>query len=284
MRSNWRSNRLTFLFVMVALCGCMIVTSIVGTLAPAESVLATPLTFITGAVNSVSQDGGQLFDDLTEIRDLRERNHELERQLARLQAEAVALREIENDYNRLAALLDYDAPSRNQDTIAADVIANYDATGSLNTIIVNRGSRDGVERGMAVVTQAGLVGRITEVFATASRVLLVTDPSSSISARLQSTRAVGSVRGLLTGGLRIEFIPLEDEVQVGDLVVTSGLGGNLPSDIPIGQVTSRRQFENELNQEAEIRSFIDFDRLEIVMIVTSFEPVDVTEFDDDEES
>jgi rod shape-determining protein MreC len=109
--------------------------------------------------------------------------------------------------------------------------------------------------------------------------LLVTDPSSAISGRLQTTRAEGSVIGQLTGNLRMTYIPLDAQVQEGDLVITSGLGGNLPPNIVIGQVTSKRQFEFELFQEAEVRSLIDFNTLEIVLVVTSFQPVDLSVFE-----
>lgn len=74
-----------------------------------------------------------------------------------------------------------------------------------------------------------MVGRIIDVTALASRVLLITDPSSSISARLQTSRAQGSVQGRLTGNLRMIMIPLEATVEVGDIVLTSGLGGQLPT-------------------------------------------------------
>ena len=74
------------------------------------------------------------------------------------------------------------------------------------------------------------------------------------------------------------FIVLDEEILQGDLVITSGLGGNFPPDIVVGQVTSVRQFEFELFQEAEVRSLIDFDSLEQVLVVTSFQPIDLSVF------
>jgi rod shape-determining protein MreC len=78
------------------------------------------------------------------------------------------------------------------------------------------------------------------------------------------------------------MIPQEAEVRVGDLVFTSGLGGNFPPDIPIGQITSKHQFEFELNQEAEVHSLVDFDTLEFVLVITSFQPIDLSAFEDEE--
>jgi rod shape-determining protein MreC len=132
---------------------------------------------------------------------------------------------------------------------------------------------------MPVVTQQGLVGRIIDVTANASRVLLITDSSSAISGRLQTTRAEGSVVGQPAGDLLMVFIPLDAQVPEGDLVITSGLGGNLPSDIVIGQVTNVQQREFDLTQQATVRSLINFDTLEIVLVITSFQPVDLSVFE-----
>lgn len=281
MRRNWRTNRIVFFFISLFLCSGLILTSVAGIIAPVEGIAATPLNFLAGIFNDLTRGAGGLFSDLAEIQDLRARNAELEEALAQFQAELVELREIASDYQRLSDLLDYTSSVQNQETIAAEVI-NYDQNSLLRTIAINRGTRDGITRGMPVVTHQGLVGRVINVTANASRVLLVTDPSSHVSARLQTTRDQGSVQGQLTGNLRMVMIPQEAEVRVGDLVFTSGLGGNFPSDIPIGQITSKHQFEFELNQEAEVHSLVDFDTLEFVLVITSFQPIDLSAFEDEE--
>jgi rod shape-determining protein MreC len=271
-----------FLFFSIFLCSLLILTSAAGILGPFEGIAATPLNFLAGIFNDITQGTGNLFDDLTEIQSLRARNAELEEALAQLQAEVVELREIGSDYQRLSDLLDYTSSVQNQETVAAEVV-NYDQNGILRTIAINRGTRDGISQGMPVISGQGfLVGRIINVTANASRVLLVTDTSSYVSARLQTTRALGSVQGQLTGNLRMMMIPQEAAVQVGDVVETSGLGGNFPPDIVIGQITSKRQFEFELNQEAEVRSLVDFGTLEFVLVVTSFQPIDLSAFEDEE--
>lgn len=282
MRSNWRANRILFLLVSLFACSLLILASLAGSLAPIEGLASTPLNLVTGLFYDLTQGTSNLATDLAEIQRLRERNAELEEALALFQAELVELREIASDYERLADLLAYDSAALNQETIAAEVIG-YDPNSLRRTIVINRGVRDGLARGMPVVTNQGLVGRIIDVFANSSRVLLVTDPDSAVSARLQTTRAQGSVVGLLTGNLRMIMIPLDAEVQEGDIVLTSGLGGNFPADIAIGQVESVRQFEFELNQTAEVRSLVDFDTLEFVLVVTSFQPVDLSAFEEEED-
>lgn len=264
-------------------CSLLIVLSAAGSLSTVEGVAAVPLNFLSGIFNTLSLGASNVVTDISEIQDLRDRNAELEEALAQLQPEIVQLREINSDYQRLASLLDYSSAALNQQTVAAEVIS-YDQNSLLRTIVVNRGVRDGIARGMPVVTGNGLIGRVLDVFATTSRILLITDPTSSVSARLQTTRAQGSIVGLLSGNLRMDLIPLEAEVQVGDIVITSGLGGNFPPDLTIGQVESVRQFEFELNQTAEVRSLVDFDTLEFVLIITNFQPVDISAFDTEGEN
>lgn len=276
---NWRSNRLWFLTVCVVAAVVLIVTSQSGLLSPVEDITSAPLTFITGVFNRISLFFTGSIDDLADIETLRRRNADLEEALAQFQSELVELREIASDYRRLAELLDYTSTTQNQDFVTANVIAGADPNSLLRTIVIDRGARDGIAISMPVVTRQGLVGRVIDVTANASRVLLLTDPSSAVSGRLQTTRAEGSVIGELSGDLRMTFIPLDASVQQGDLVITSGLGGNLPPDIVIGQVTSVKQFEFELYQEAVVRSLNNFDTLEIVLIITSFQPVDLSIFE-----
>jgi len=282
LRQRWRSNPIALLLMSLILCSGLIVVSAIGFSAPAEGAAATPLNAITRIFNQIGLSANDLVTELSELQTLRERNAELEEQLIRLQVELIQLREVNSDYQRLSELLDYTTGFEDQEFVTADVIG-LDQESALRSLIINRGTRDGIDVGMPVVTDLGMVGRILNVSANASQVQLITDQNSAISGRLQTTRVEGSVVGLLAGNLRMTFIPLGADIVEGDLVVTSGLGGNLPPDIVLGQVTSIRQFEFELFQEAEIRSLIDLDTLEAVLIITSFQPVDLSVFDQADE-
>lgn len=278
MRQGWRSNRLILFLVSMFLCSGLIFSSQSGVLAPLESVIAAPLNLISEVLTRVALAFSSDIRDIAELNTLRQRNADLETALANLLSELPELREIASDYQRLSELLGYVRANEDQETVTAEVIG-IDTTGFLRTIIVNRGTRDGIAIGMPVVSGNNLVGRVTQVTANAAQVLLINDQSSAVSARLQTTRRQGSVIGLPGGGLRMTFIPLGSEIIPGDLVITSGLGGNFPPDLIIGQITSVRQFEFELYQEVEMRSFVNFDTLEFVLIITNFQPVDISEFE-----
>lgn len=279
-RGSGRStpNRLTLFVVSVVFCGVLIGVSASGVLGPIEGLVATPLNWLSSAFTrlGVAINGG--FEDVQGYEELQEYVGELEVAFAQVQTEVVGLREIASDYERLARLVDYAGTRSNEEVLAADVISR-ETVSSLRTILINRGSRDNVRKWMPVVTENGLVGRVIGVQANAARVLLVNSEASFISGRLQLSRVEGTVNGRPGGTMRMSMLEQNAQITVGDLVLTSGLGGNLPPDHVIGQVTSIRQFESSVEQTAEIRSLIDFDRLEIVLVITSFEPVDLSIFE-----
>ena len=278
MRPNGRPSRFLFLALMLGICGGLMLLAVAGVLTPAESIAAAPLHGVSGALNRLSLTLNRAFEELNSLGQLRQRIARLEEQLASRQIEIIQLREAASDYDRLVGLLSYTTALENQEFLTADVIA-FDPSGIARSMIINRGTRDGVAVGMPVVTDLGLVGRIVRVSANAAQVQLIHDENSSVSARLQTTRAEGSIIGQASGVLRMTFIDLAENITQGDLVITSGLGGNFPPDLVVGQVTSIRQFEFELFQEAEVRSLINFDILEFVLVITSFQPIDISVFD-----
>ena len=283
MRPFGRPGRLLSLLLMLLLCGGLMTLSLAGALAPVEDVAAAPLTGLAGLLNRMSLGVSGALESLQDWGQAQARIAELEEQLARRQVELIRLREAASDYERLVSLLGYISALEEQEFLTADVIA-VEQTGIARHIIINRGTRDGLAIGMPVTTDLGLVGRIIDVGANAAQVQLINDENSSVSTRLQTTRAHGSIVGQASGALRLTMVDLDEEIRQGDLVITSGLGGNFPADIVVGQVTSVRQFEFELFQEAEVRSLIDFEALEFVLVVTSFKPIDLSAFEDEDES
>jgi rod shape-determining protein MreC len=158
--------------------------------------------------------------------------------------------------------------------VAVSVIGS-DPSPFAKYVIINRGSDDGLRRGMPVVTAQGLVGRITAITANAGRVQLITDPASSVNVSLEGSGAQAVLNGSLTGELTLDMIPQSAEVQVGELVLTSGLGGNYPPDLLVGQVTSVRSKETDLFQSAAVQPIVDFSRLEILLVIVNFQPIDI---------
>ncbi|GAB5490334.1 MAG: hypothetical protein Phog2KO_05490 [Phototrophicaceae bacterium] len=285
MRRNWFTSRLALLGLLILICIGIISLSVLGITRPIENILATPLSWVTNIFSDTSDAiiglGG---DEAQTLAELETRNAELERQLAQLQGELIALREINADYDRLTELLDYVDSTDNIEFITADVIGTGQY-GFINSIIINKGTRDGLVIGMPVTTDLGLVGRIWRLTANTAQIQLITDRNSFVSVRLQNSRAEGTVQGegLQTGSVELLFVPLDIDIVAGELVYTSGLGANFPADIPVGQVVSVSNVESELTQDAQISSLIDFTTLEQVLVITNFEPADLSVFDEVEQ-
>ena len=217
-------------------------------------------------------------DFLTAPRDvasLRQRNQELEAEVSRLQAQIIDLQQQNAEIQLLSALLDFTRSNPSSDYMAANVIGR-DPSPFLHYIIINRGSDDDVRRGMPVVTSQGLVGRIEAVTANAARVQLITDPGTSINIRLQNAQADAMVVGSITGDVSLDMIPQDAKVESGDLALTSGLGGDYPANILIGQVISVRSRSFDLFQTASLQPIVDFSKLEIVLVIRNFRPVDIS--------
>lgn len=267
-------NRLILFGIAMFVCICLIAVSIAGVLAPAESALSIPLSLAQEGISNVTRGITDLFNNIAELQGLRERTAELERQLVSQNEELVTLRERVADYQRLADLLNYIQQRPTDESGLAASVIGFDTTGLLRTIRINRGTRDGVTVDMPVLSNLGLVGRVYEVGANTALVQLITDVNSFVYVRLQTSRAPGVVNGTASGGLLMQLVPLEDEIQQGDTVVTSGIGGKFPRGLLVGQVTNQRFSDNQLFKEAQVRSLVDFNRLEIVYVITAFEPAE----------
>ena len=217
-------------------------------------------------------------DFLTAPRDiasLRQRNAELEADVSRLQAQVIQLQQEVGETQILAALVDFSRANPENVYKAAAVIGR-DPSPFLHFVIINRGSNDGVLRGMPVVTDQGLVGRVDAVIADAARVQLITDAASNVNIRLQNAETDASLVGSVTGDITLDLIPQDVTIEVGDLVLTSGLGGGYPPDLIVGQVVNIRSRDFDLFQQATVQPVVDFNGLEFVLVIVNFKPVDTT--------
>lgn len=206
---------------------------------------------------------------------LNQRIAQLEAENARLQSQNIELQQKNAELEVLSALLDFARAHPDPQYLSATVIGR-DPNPFMRYVHINRGSDDGLRRGMPVVSQQGLVGRISEVIANAATVQLITDPGISINIRLQGSGAEAVLGGSITGEVELELIPQDATVETGDLVLTSGLGGNYPPNILIGQITGVRKRPFDLYQTASVQPVVDFSHLNIVLVVTNFRPIDVS--------
>lgn len=201
----------------------------------------------------------------TEIGLLRVDNARLRQQVDGMRAEMSRLREQALATQRLERLLQLRGqfPYR---TAAARVIGR-DPTAWFNTLVVDRGARDGISRNAPVATTEGLVGRVIEVTATTARVLLIADSRSAVGVLIQGSREAGVAEGRGGMTLHLRYLSRSAPVRVGDVAVTSGLGGIFPRGLIVGRIVKLMKEESGLLQEAEVAAAAPLDRVEEVLIL-----------------
>lgn len=262
--------------LLVVLTFAGLVLHRVGLLDPVEDAFLQALTPLQKGMSSVASWFGDLTRTGRDLETLRQRNEELEAENARLLLENVRLREVQAEVELLRSLLGFAQANPAFDSQGAHVIGRVigqDPSNLVRYITLDVGQHAGIERNMPVVTDRGLVGRVSVAGDDWCKVLLITDPSSSVNALAQSTRASGLVEGQVDGSLTMQRIPQSDTVSVGDTVFTSGLGGTFPRQILIGQITEVQRKDYDLYQSAVVEPTVDFAHLETVLVVTDFQPV-----------
>lgn len=226
-------------------------------------VTASPMQMAaTGAYRLVAG----VFDDYLFIVGANRENRNLKAKITELTAENIRLREEVSLDARLKETLGYknDAPFK---SVEASVIAfNFDKW--TRTVMLNKGALDGIKADMPVLTNEGVVGRITESHGHTSRVLLSQDLRSDIDVVLQRTRIKGVAEGNGTNGLILKYIRQADDVQVGDQVITSGLSGVFPKWISVGEVTKIEKGRDSFFMSVEVRPRVDIRKTEEVLVVT----------------
>lgn len=210
-----------------------------------------------------------------DVATLRNRNAELESELARLQTQVIELQQQVTETQILSALVDF-SRANPENTYKAAAVIGRDPSPFLHYIIINRGSNDGIRRGMPVVTNQGLIGRVDAVISNGARVMLITDPASQVNVRLQNSKIEAMLSGSVTGNLSLAMVSQDVTIESGDVVLTSGLGGGYPPDLLVGQVLNVRKRDYELFQQASVQPVVDFTQLQIVLVITNFRPVDIS--------
>ena len=262
-----------FVFLLLALG--LIGLALGGYLTPVSRILLNPIISAQTWIAKRYQAVQSLITQPEDVTTLRQQNSALEAENSRLQVQIVELQQQVIEAQLLSTLVDYERRHVENLYIAASVIAR-DVSPFMHYVIIDRGSDDGLRKGMPVITQQGLVGSIAAVTAGAARVQLINDPGSSINVILQQSDVEAVLNGQITGEIELNMISQNATVQPGDLVMTSGIGGNYPANIVIGQVVTIRNEASSLFQTASVQPAVDFSQLEIVLIITNFQSIDIS--------
>jgi rod shape-determining protein MreC len=168
-------------------------------------------------------------------------------------------RELQSQNAALRDLLKF-KPDPRASYVTAPVIADT-SSGYVRSLIVLAGQNDGVVKGQAAITGAGLVGRVLEVGRRASRILLLTDISARVPVVIERTRDQAVLAGNNSDNPELQYLPRDVDIKVGDRIVTSGVGGNFPVGLPVGEVT--RVAEGHIL----VQLYAQLDRMEYLRLV-----------------
>lgn len=216
-------------------------------------------------VQNISTSADQFIRQYIWLRQVRSENERLREKLARLQQQVTDYHEAYIENLRLRRLLDFKNTIQ-AETIAARVVLHA-PTGWFETLIVDKGSNDGVASDMALVNDEGVVGRVLSVSDRYSQVLLITDPESAVDALIQRNRVRGILKGRDLNGCTLHYIRSNLDVQTGDLVVTSGKDGIFPKGLRLGIVQNVSQDPVNLFLGIEVKPLVRLNTLEEVLIL-----------------
>jgi rod shape-determining protein MreC len=220
---------------------------------------------VSGAGARVNNGVANIWYDYLDLVGVRKENKQLRENIKILNSRIIESRETVLANERLKKLLDL-KNSLQVPSLAASVIGE-DGTPWFKTIMIDRGEADGLREGMPVIAANGVVGQLVKVAARSSRVLLITDHASGVAGIVQRSRARGVVKGKGGGRCSLDFSLSEEDVKVGDTVVTSGIGMIFPKGLSIGEVTMVKKGEYGIFQSVDVRPTVNLERLEEVLVL-----------------
>ena len=202
--------------------------------------------------------------------DVRRENERLKQEMDSLRRENSQYKELLTAHERLRSLLQFrevvDKP-----VVAAQVIG-MDPTGWFKSVIIDKGKNAGLKWDMPVVNASGVVGRIVSVSNNYAKVLLIIDQNSALDCLTQRSRDRGMVKGTSGQLCKMDYVAKSSNVAVGDLVITSGIGGVFPKGLPVGKISNVKEGEGKLFQEIEVIPSVDFSKLEEVLVIQITDP------------
>lgn len=233
----------------------LIERSVLQLIAPLQTLTQKP----SGQLTKLRRHYGELLVAKEQLESYRQELETLRRKLS-------DYAEMELRYRRLKKLLSFKEAS-DYETVAAQVVGR-DATNWSKTIIINRGGSEGLTRDMPVITHAGVVGRIIETAPNASKVLLISDYRSAVDGLVQRSRAPAVFVAKGNGLGELKYLPAHADVRVGDVFISSGLGGGFPKGLVVGDVIRVEEERKGLFKIAEVKPRADLSSLEEVLVIT----------------
>ena len=244
---------------------------------PLQNLSLTAAAPLESAIRDLADPASDFLQGVFDRGDIVRENERLRQELERLKTEMAAGEDARRRVLELEEALGFKQSRPEDQLVAADVIAQ-DPSGLKRALAINRGSKDGLDEGMVVLSRDGsLVGTVSLVHDDFAWLRLISDPNSAVNVAVlpqgeESAAARGIALGDLRSGVNLEMLPTEAEIKQGDLVTTSGLGGNYPRALLLGTVKTVEEKPQAPSKRAVLEPSAELSALETVFIVTSFKP------------
>jgi len=234
-----------------------------------ESIGLNLFSPINRGISLVADNTKNYLRTVAEFKVVKKENKELKEKIEMAYQENTVLKEKLIAYDRLKKLLEL-KESFSYEMILSVVISREPGNW-FNSIIIDKGIADGVEKNMAVATYRGLVGRVVSVDSHTAKILLILDQRSAVGSMIQRSRDIGVVKGSESNYCYMEYLSHDADLKINDVVITSGLGSIFPKGIVIGKIAGIKKESHDLFQTVIIRPEVDFTKLEEVFVVKKSE-------------
>lgn len=238
-----------------------------GWLAPVEGLMVSIFSPVQQVIYATYNNGNNLYGSWIKKSDLIAENKKLQAQLVSLAIDTARLKSLEEENELLKKEMNFVDENKFK-YVAAKIVSGVSDPLS-QSVVINRGRRDGIEKGLAVIADNGiLVGKVSEANDDFSKILLLSDNKSRVAATIQNLdHTVGLVEGQYGLSFSMTNIPQNQEIKDGDLVVTSGLEGKIPKNLLIAKVESVRSIESEIFKTAILKPIIPLNSLSDIIVI-----------------
>ncbi|EKY22276.1 rod shape-determining protein MreC [Clostridium celatum] len=236
--------------------------------------IISPLQRIIYSVNDKLKNS---FDFFVNFKNVKEENDALISENAELENKLVEYNRLKEENDKLREILNYANANKNYDYLGCNIIG-YSGGNISNGYLIDKGTKDGVEKDMVIISSQGLVGKITRSEENFSIMQTILNENIAVAAMVESTReSTGIIKGIGDGKNRnlisLTNLPIDSEIKEGDVILTSGLGRMYPKEIRIGEVISVETDNVKVMKSAVVKPYVDFNKLEELVIIIPKEKV-----------
>ncbi|MEN8077506.1 rod shape-determining protein MreC [Clostridioides difficile] len=238
----------------------------------------SPLQKIVYNVNDKIKGSFEFFLNFSKVK---QENEELAAKNAELENKLIEYNRMKDENTRLREMFNYSEANKNYNYIGCNIIG-YSGGNISDGYIIDKGTKDGVEKDMIIITPVGLVGKVTKAESNSSIVQTILNQNIAVASMVESTReTTGILQGITDNKnknlTKLSNIPIDSEIKEGDVILTSGLGGMYPQEIRIGEVVSVEVDSVGIMKTATVKPYVDFNKLEELFVVVPKEKIDIKE-------